>query len=359
MTGIYVHIPFCAKKCAYCDFYSLPDAQDLIPAYIDALLREASMYKGMSFDTVFYGGGTPSIFDAQNFSRLHGGLRDIFNLQPFEATVEVNPDSATKEFLETTKNIGINRISIGIQSLNNDELRDVGRIHDSNQAIAAIKLAQSIGYDKLSCDVIIGLPEQSWESLEKTLETLIDLGINHISAYGLQLEEHTPLGMNPPPNLPDDDLQADLFWKTRELLTLEGFVHYEISNFARSGHECLHNINYWQCGEYLGLGAGASSHLDGVRFKNLPDIKKYIEKPATCKIVEEHLTGEAKERERAMLALRLLHEGYSCPDNYPNLKTTLENITQSGDLEFNGTTYRIHPSKVFVSNSIFAKVLGL
>ena len=359
MTGLYVHIPFCARKCAYCDFYSLSGFQDLIPDYIDTLLNEASSYKGLSFETVFYGGGTPSILGAQNFSRLHKGLGEIFDFRHTEATVEVNPDSATSEFLESVKNLGINRISIGIQSLNDNELRNVGRIHDSHQAIESIKLTQTIGFDKLSCDVIIGLPGQSLGSLENTLSKLIDLDINHISAYGLQLEEHTPLGKNPPSNLPDDDRQADLFWKARDLLVTRGLVHYEISNFARPGHECMHNINYWRCGEYLGLGTGASSHLDGVRFKNIPDLKRYIENPAACKIVEEHLIGEDKECERAMLALRLLEEGYACPVNFPKLSDTLENLVQSGDLDFNGTTYRIHPSKVFVSNSIFAKVLGL
>lgn len=359
MTGLYVHIPFCKKKCLYCDFYSLPNSENLIGDYIDAVLTEAEKHEHLRFDTVFFGGGTPSLLGSANFSRLYEGLKSIFSLNPIETTVEVNPESADKKFLLSLKNAGINRISIGVQSLNDEELKACGRIHDRRTALECLENALETCFKSVSADVIIGLPGQSWVSLSETLKILINLGLNHISAYGLQLEDDTPMGMNPPPTIPDDDSQSELFYKTKSMLEEAGFVHYEISNFAKSGHECLHNKIYWHCEDYLGLGPNASSHLEGVRFKNKPDLKKYIGNPTGQVLFEECLDQSLKLREEAMLRLRLLKEGIEYDERFQSLKQLFDNMVKDGGLEFDGKRYRIHPSKIYVSNPIFAKVLGL
>lgn len=236
MRGLYVHIPFCVRKCAYCDFYSLPDRLDLVDAYIDAVLRETESYIGMSFHTLYLGGGTPSLLGAGGLWTLVGGLRHAFDLSDLsEATIEVNPESATIELLQAAVDVGINRVSVGVQSLSDRELQSVGRIHSAAQAVKAISRARRIGFRSVSADVIVGLPGQEWATLGLTLETLTGLGINHLSMYCLSLEHGTPLAMNPPDDLPSDDAQAELFEQATEFLLERGFNHYEISNFALPG----------------------------------------------------------------------------------------------------------------------------
>jgi oxygen-independent coproporphyrinogen-3 oxidase len=175
----------------------------------------------------------------------------------------------------------------------------------------------------------------------------------------LQLEEDTPLGINPPDSIPGDDIQAESFFRTKKILEQSGFLHYEISNFAKPGFECLHNINYWNCGEYIGLGPGASSHLQGVRFKNKSDLHSYLHDPAGQAEFEECLDGQAKLRERAMLGLRLVHEGLALDEDMLFLKPVLDGMVNEGDLEFDGNRYKIQPNRLYVSNPIFAKVLGI
>ena len=206
-------------------------------------------------------------------------LRTYEGVPLIESTIELNPESATPEFLQTVKNLGFTRLSFGVQSLNDNELKSVGRIHTAKQAVAAIKLAQNLKFPAISADLIIGLPGQTDKSLRKSLDTLISLGIQHLSVYCLSLEAGTPLANNPHPDLPSDDMQAQLFEETRSFLQSRGFAHYEISNFALPGYECLHNLNYWRGGEYLGLGPAAASHLHGKRFKNRPNLDAYLQNP--------------------------------------------------------------------------------
>ena len=236
-------------------------------------------------------------------------LRTYEGVQLLESTIELNPESATPEFLQTVKNLGFTRLSFGVQSLNDNELQSVGRIHTAKQAVAAIKLAQNLHFPAISADLIIGLPGQTSASLHKSLESLVVMGIQHLSVYCLSLESGTPLGNNPPPDLPSDDMQAQLFEETRSFLQSRGFAHYEISNFALPGYECPHNLNYWRGGEYLGLGPAAASHLNGKRFKNRSNLDAYIENP-TGQIEDiEELSPQDKASEEAMLRLRLLEEG--------------------------------------------------
>ena len=366
MTGLYVHIPFCVRKCAYCDFYSLAGREDLIDPYVDAVLGECEAYRSMSFRTLYLGGGTPSIIGADSLTRLVGGLRDIFDLSRLEeATIEANPESATDETMKAALNAGFSRISVGVQSLADGELTSVGRIHTARQAVDAIDLANRVGFNDISVDLIAGLPGQTRDSLRGSIDSLISRGISHLSLYCLSLEHGTPLAQDPPCNLPSDDEQAELFERACAYLKDKGFVHYEISNFALSGHECKHNLNYWRGGEYLGLGPAAASHLGGRRFKNRADIKAYLEDPAGAVDEVEELGPDEKAAEEAMLRLRLLEEGLNVAeftrrhgqDNVLALLSRLERLSREGSLLFDGSRYRLEPMRVMTSNPILARVL--
>ena len=415
MKGLYLHIPFCVKKCSYCDFYSLPARQNTIESYVQAVLREAEKYSPIiplapsrervgvrgdsiqchaeapqypSFQTLYIGGGTPSLLGAEHLTALIIGLAKTFDLgntnssmigsSPLrgeesgegvpllESTIEVNPESATPEFLQTANDLGFNRISFGVQSLSDNELKSVGRIHTAAQAIAAIKLAQNLKFKAISADLIIGLPGQTWPSLCQSLETLVGMGIQHLSVYCLSLEEGTLLANNPPPDLPSDDLQASLFGETKKYLNLCGYAHYEISNFALKGFECLHNLNYWRGGEYLGLGPAAASHLDGKRFKNYANLDAYLANPTGQVEYVEELSAKDKAAEEAMLRLRLLEEGLDTDElaskfgeeNVKAIIGRLEEMAQEGLLIVEGSRYRLQPSRILTSNPIFARVLA-
>ncbi|MBP6926690.1 MAG: radical SAM family heme chaperone HemW [Caldisericia bacterium] len=366
MTGLYVHIPFCVRKCDYCDFYSLAKSEGQIHDYVEAVLEEAKQYQGLHFGTIYLGGGTPSLLGSKNLEKLYLGLKKIFGFEKIlEATIEANPESLTEEFALSARNYGFDRVSIGIQSLNDGELQSVGRIHNSKKAIDAIGIAVKY-FKRASVDAIIGLPGQTKSSLLSTLSKFIELGLKHISAYCLSVEEGTKLYKNIPGNLPSDDEQATLFEQCRDFLVSKNFYHYEISNFATSGEESLHNINYWKCGEYLGLGPGASSHLDGIRFKNEENLDKYINNPISCKFIEEKLGPEDKIFEEAMLNLRLLETGTNLdllsqkykPENISRLQDRLDELAQNGKLDKNGNIYTINPSFVLVSNPVFSKILS-
>ena len=414
MKGLYIHIPFCVKKCSYCDFYSLPVRTDTIESYVQAVLKEANSFplsqrrtKGdfslplslgakrgnlreeehltsqASFQTLYIGGGTPSILGPKNLTALITGLSKIFTpvgsgLEPdrpavgeesslglAESNIELNPESATPQFLQTVKDLGFTRLSFGVQSLNDKELQSVGRIHTAAQAIAAIKLAKKLDLQSISADLIIGLPGQTWTSLHYSLQTLVGMGIQHLSVYCLSLEAGTPLGNNPPPDLPTDDLQAALFEETRNYLITCGFAHYEISNFALPRYECLHNLNYWRGGEYLGLGTAAASHLNGERFKNRTDLDAYLENPTGQIEDVEELDPKEKAAEEAMLRLRLLEEGLNTDEltakfgsaNTSDIIRCLDKMVQEGLLLQTGSACRLEPSRILTSNPIFARVL--
>jgi oxygen-independent coproporphyrinogen-3 oxidase len=282
-----------------------------------------------------------------------------------EATIEVNPESAAAELLETAREIGIDRVSVGVQSLSDYELERVGRIHRAAQAIETIRQAKNLGFSTVSADLIIGLPGQEWEALRTGLETLTGLGIEHLSLYCLSVEDGTPLATSPPDDLPSDDVQAELFEQASLFLKKRGFIHYEISNFALMGHECLHNLNYWRGGEYLGLGPAAASHLHGKRFNNRPDFHAYLRNPTGLIEGVEELSMQEKAAEEAMLRLRLLSEGLNTgelarrfgDENIEDLVGRLSEMARAGSLIYDGSSYRLMPSRVLTSNPIFAGVL--
>jgi oxygen-independent coproporphyrinogen III oxidase len=367
VKGLYIHVPFCVRKCSYCDFYSLAGRSEQREAYIQALLKEATSKTGESFQTLYIGGGTPSLLGPQPLTKLITGLRQVFDLACLtEATIEVNPDSATSDLLECAKELGIKRISIGVQSLDDRELRSVGRVHSAVQAIQAVQTARTIGFTSISTDLIAGLPGQNLPSLHRSLKTLVELGIDHLSLYCLSVEEGTPLAENIPPDLPTDDMQAELFEQACAYLGDFGFTHYEISNFARRGHQCLHNLNYWRGGEYLGLGPAAASHLEGKRFRNKADLDGYLLNPNGQTEYVELLDIMDKAGEEAMLRLRLLEEGLDLSDltnkyglhNTTGLSARLDDMVNEGMVSRTGTIYRLSPARVLTSNPIFAEVLN-
>ena len=367
MRGLYVHVPFCVSKCRYCDFYSITGRSQDRHTYVDSVLDEAKAWPGLRFDTLYLGGGTPGLLGGTLLNYLVTGLSRIFDLAGLEeATIEVNPDSTTPELLGAVKNARFNRISIGVQSLENGELQSVGRVHDAGQAMAAVKLAKEHRFVSISADVIAGLPGQSWESLRRSLETLTGSGVHHISLYCLSVEPGTPLASAPPANLPDDDAQAELYAQASAFLESRGFSHYEISNFALPGHECRHNLNYWRGGEYLGLGPAAASHMEGKRFRNLADVNAYIAGAAAIKEDVEQLDVKAKAAEEAMLRLRLLQEGIGRKEmaekfgeqNVLPLFVRLTRMVSDGKLIEKNCRFRLPPNRVLTSNSILAEVLS-
>lgn len=367
MLGLYVHIPFCVSKCFYCDFYSVSGRLDLLENYLDALILEASSFAGMSFDTLYIGGGTPSLLGTSGLEKLINGLSRYFNLARLkETTLEVNPESASKDLLKAASSLGINRISIGVQSLNDCELQKAGRIHNAKHAMIAIENTFDCSFDNISADIIIGLPCQTYESLAETIHELLAVKLTHISAYCLSVEAGTAFEACLPPDLPDYDCQAELYELIRDSLKEQGFLHYEISNFALPGRECMHNLNYWRGGEYLGLGPSAASHIGGKRSKKSNSLEKYIDNPLAIDAEEEILKPEDKAAEEAMLRLRLLEEGLDIQSllkrygtgHMNALVNKLETMAGKEILTKKGNRYLLPSCRVLTSNQVFVNVVN-
>ena len=367
MRGLYIHIPFCVSKCFYCDFYSVKAKPELMDEYIDALLAEADSYRNMDFATLYIGGGTPSVLGAARLEKLICGLRRRYDLEDLhEATIEVNPESAGIDLLAAAFNLGIGRISIGAQSLNEGELNKSGRVHNRQQALEAVGAAFSVGFRNISADIMIGLPGQTVQSLGDTLNVLIGAGVNHVSAYCLSVEEGTVFHRCPPHDLPGEDEQAGLFENAVDILQQHGFVHYEISNFTTPDGECLHNLNYWRGGEYLGLGPAAASHIGGKRFRNAASLERYLADPLSGREGEERLEDERKAGEEAMLRLRLIQEGLDMQEMagkygrnvVEGLEEKLKELVGRRSLSREGDVFRLQPACVLTSNSVFIDVIG-
>ena len=281
--GIYIHIPFCRSKCDYCDFYSLPGREDRMDDYQRALLRHlketAPRAKGFAVDTIYFGGGTPTLYGEKRLRELLSAVRRYFRVErTAEITCEANPDSAEERLLRQLRRAGFNRLSLGMQSACPEELRSVHRPHTAQQTDAAVAAARRAGFQNLSLDLIYGLPGQTAESWRETVEHALALEPEHLSCYGLKVEEGTPLARRVAQGemLPDDDAQADLYLWTADRLRQAGFRQYEISNFARPGFESRHNLRYWYLRPYLGFGAGAHSDFGGRRYSFLSDLERYI-----------------------------------------------------------------------------------
>lgn len=304
MLGLYVHIPFCKKKCSYCAFSSF-SCLEKIDEYVKALVKEIDAFHNTfndegykTIDSIFIGGGTPSLLEKEQIKPIFEAIKRNFNLsKELEFTIECNPNSLTDEKLQYYKENGINRISIGVQSLQNDQLEFVGRLHNKDEAIDAIKRAKKY-FDNISCDLLIGLKGASKEEFVEQLDVLSKLGIKHFSTYMLQIEEDTPLSKiieKEPMILPDDDECVEIYNACVQHLKKLDFERYEVSNFAQKGYECKHNMKYWTGEEYAGFGSSAHSLLCGTRYANADGFadyyagKKVIEKLSKNHLIEEHI----------------------------------------------------------------------
>ena len=286
---IYIHIPFCVKKCDYCDFLSAPADLETKEKYVEALINEIKLNKNkMSeyvVDTVFIGGGTPSLLEENQISKIMSVLRDNCNMSENpEITIECNPGTITESKLLEYKKSGINRISFGLQSANDEELKSIGRIHNYAGFLESYNLARKCGFDNINVDLMSALPGQTLKSYEETLNKVVRLEPEHISAYSLIVEENTLMydrvkkaqikGIN---ILPDEESERKMYYLTNNILRSNGYRKYEISNYSKPGKECKHNIGYWQRKEYLGFGIGAASLYKENSYNNISDINKYIE----------------------------------------------------------------------------------
>lgn len=283
--GLYVHIPFCTAKCGYCDFNSYANHEHMIPSYAGTIVTEASLWRdavrGRPVETIFFGGGTPSLNPVDQMAQIIDGLRATVDVLPdAEISLEANPGSLETEYLRGLRGIGFNRLSIGVQSFDDEELVSLDRIHSGDDARAAYAAARDAGFENINLDFIYGLSAQPLAKWQQTLEQAIALAPEHLSLYALTIEEGTPLARDVARGrvaAPDPDVQADHYEWTQRRMARAGYEHYEISNWSRPGRRCLHNLVYWQNREYLGLGAGAHSYLNGVRFSNVLLPNRYTE----------------------------------------------------------------------------------
>lgn len=297
----YIHIPFCRRKCNYCSFVSFPEL-GLKEQYLDALKKQIeNEYKGEKLNTLYFGGGTPSLLSVEEFK----SLIDLFELEEdAEITVEVNPESVDLECLSGFKKLGVNRLSIGSQTFDDEILKLIGRGHSSAQTSFALNCAREAGFKNVSLDLIYGLPTQTLKGFETDLKTVIDFDVEHVSLYGLKIDEGCYFHEHPPIHLPPNlDEQADMYLTAVKMLTNAGFEHYEISNFGGKCFKSKHNLNYWNNEYYYGFGCAASGYTDKIRYTNQNDLKKYIQNPL-AKISEQKLTSREILEEAIFLGLR-------------------------------------------------------
>ena len=307
--GVYVHLPFCRAHCSYCAFAISTDLSRE-EAYVDALVREiqaSGLGPGASVDTLYFGGGTPSRTSISNLRRIVDAIRARFDVSPdAEFSMEANPEDITDEAIAAWRALLVNRLSIGVQSFMDEELAPLGRVHGGAVAASAVTGAARSGI-RTNLDLILGLPQQTAESFSKTLDTAISLGAGHVSLYMLDLEEHSPLAVQVDRGrtaLPEEGLVADLYVQAITTLERGGLRQYEISNFARPGEECRHNLRYWTRSEYLGFGLGAHSFAGNRRFANTRDIRRYIEHSPKTEDFSESLGSDEERRETLFLRLR-------------------------------------------------------
>ena len=331
--SLYIHIPFCVRKCGYCDFLSAPADEKARDRYVQALLMEIERYRGTEtadrkIKTLYIGGGTPSILSVNQLDCIIQKIKCTFNFcDDIEASMEMNPGTASKEKCRALYQMGINRLSIGLQSTNDKELNTLGRIHSYEDFINTYTWCREAGFQNINVDLMAALPYQTVESYTTGLRKIIRLAPEHISAYSLILEEGTPFyqeynsGCYP---LPDEEQERLMYRETEQILAQAGYERYEISNYAKKGYACRHNLVYWQGGDYLGLGLGSSSYMDGVRFHNTTDFNTYVNQGAYVENREE-LSVQAKMEEFMFLGLRVM-AGVSGTEFEKRFGKTMEDV---------------------------------
>lgn len=376
---LYLHIPFCVKKCNYCDFLSALAGEETRAAYVDALLEEIRGFdepEDYEVVTVFFGGGTPSILPGQAIFRIMEALREKFSFRKgAEITLEANPGTVDKEKLSFYKKAGINRLSFGLQSADAEELKKLGRIHTWEKFLESFQLAREAGFSNINVDLMSALPGQTKESWEKTLRQVLALQPEHISAYSLIIEEGTPFYQlyekdverrdagEEPELIPSEEEERAMYEATGRILKEQGYLHYEISNYAKPGCECRHNLGYWQRRDYLGFGLGASTLLNPVRYKNTEDLEAYLGGDFSKKEFFV-LTKDNQIEETMFLGLRVLEgvskehfrEQFSCELRVVYRKE-MEKLEQEGLLEEEGDFVRLTSRGIDLSNPVLAEFL--
>jgi len=375
--SVYIHFPWCLRKCPYCDFATSPIERDDVPgkAYADAVLRELSArapsLDGHSLRSIFFGGGTPSLWDPRELGRVLSGIRGAFASadDDLEITVECNPSSLDQKRAEALCEAGVNRLSVGVQSLDNDELRFLGRLHDRKLALEALRAASS-ACARVSADLMFALPGQPRERFLGYVDTLLELGLSHVSAYALTIEPGTPFGSDARKGLlkqAPDEAYAELFSGIEQRFGAAGLGHYEVSNYARPGEESLQNMHYWRGGSYLGLGAAAVGCLGeggvGRRYRNHPDAKRYMARAdsPSVEVFEEQLDAQDLIREALMLGLRV-QDGLDFAqlaqrvgvDPRRGREAALKRRLARGDVVFEGDRLQVPQSRWLMLDGIVA-----
>lgn len=379
--GVYVHIPFCVQKCAYCDFLSAPATREKQQAYMKALKKEitceSSSYADYEIRTIFFGGGTPSILETEDIGGILDCIRKHYRIdKDAEITLEMNPGTATREKLTALKKAGINRLSIGLQSADNTELQMLGRIHTYEDFLKTYHDARETGFHNINVDLMSALPGQSMEIWIQTLEKVLALAPEHLSAYSLIIEEGTRLfdRINEFPPIPDEDEDRRMYQETKRILAEHGYQRYEISNYARAGRECRHNMIYWQRGtghtaDYVGFGLGAASTVKNMRWKNTDDMKKYLlafdgKKAQEIKEDIEKLSENDCMEEFMFLGLRMMG-GVSKSEFQKSFGQNMDDVygaviqkwIRQGMLVQQGDRIRLTDAGIDVSNVVLADFL--
>ncbi len=357
--GLYIHIPFCATKCAYCDFYSFTPCDEIIDRYLNAIIRELDNYKDFEVSTLYIGGGTPSIIGEKRLGFLLNEISKRFGSFE-EATIEANPADNLLELFKVTKRGGINRVSLGVQSAIPEELALLSRRHTNSDVLRAVADCKTAGITNISLDLMLGIPNQTEQSLQESIDFLCKLDPTHISAYILKLEEGTPLfKIKDSLNLPDSDRVADLYLMAVELLKAKGYGQYEISNFAKNGYESKHNLLYWQGNEYIGIGASAHGYLNGKRYYYPRDIDGFIGG------VSPVFDGEGGSVEEYLMLRLRLREGvdYNTLEQRFNIscqciKAKAEALAKHGLTTTTEQGFALTEKGFLVSNSVILEILS-
>lgn len=360
MTGVYVHIPFCVKKCGYCDFNSFDNIAHLKKQYKDRIIEEINAYDGdAKADTVFFGGGTPTSMETEDLLEIIAAVKNKFEFDNIEFSVEANPATVDGRGLLLLRQSGVNRLSIGLQSANDNELKALGRVHSFSQFLKTYEDAVFAGFDNINVDLMFGIPEQTIKSFDNTLKTVVALNPSHISCYSLIIEENTPF-YNATLNLPDEDTEREMYYHAVDYFSQNGYNHYEISNFARDGKHCRHNIKYWERENYIGFGAGACSMINNVRIQNTGNVLQYINdnNPQS-----EYINKEDALAEHIFLGLRMI-DGFNVKNVeniyninfYEKYKSIIDKYVKTGYIEF-GERLKLTRKGISVSNVIMSEFL--
>lgn len=367
--GVYVHIPFCVRKCNYCDFLSGPASDMVRRQYVQALteeIRRTEERMSRTVKSIFFGGGTPSMLEPEQMQMILDAIRASFVISPqAEISMEVNPGALQPEMLEGYHRAGINRLSMGLQSANNEELRTLGRIHTYEQFVENYYLARQAGFTNINVDLMLAIPGQTKESLQQSLERVIALRPEHLSVYSLILEEGTPFyEQQDTLSLPEEETEREMYWLTDRYLTVNGYRGYEISNYALPGKECRHNLIYWSDEDYIGFGIGAASYWEGGRYQNTEDIGAYlkdsrrqqirqlIQAPDEQKHLEEYLFLGL--RKRAGIELAELNRRFNRPLERLYAKE-MKSLTEQGLLQIENGFLRLTERGIDVSNWVFSQ----